>query len=298
MPAKSEYLLGHSDQEIERLQLQAQCLEGLTRRLIRECGIATGMRVLDLGTGVGDVAMLVAEMVGPKGAVIGIDAETRAVEAAQRRAEEAGLDQIEFVVGTDEDLQKLGQFDAAIGRLVLVHQADPAAMIGRAANAVRSGGIVAFLEAAVHISGPLMPELKLNRAASESLLKFTRVALPNSRHRRQDHSVLPRRWIAEPRVLWESIVTGSDIKYLRWFVLMYQTFLPIMERFGVVDPVVGDPATLQDRLIEEWTASRAQGAHPSLCQRLGNSPLMQFNNQLTRLVAQIALALLPIMVHM
>ncbi len=262
MPTKSEYLLGHSDQEIERLQLQAQCLEGLTRRLIRECGIATGMRVLDLGTGVGDVAMLVAETVGPTGAVIGVDGEARAVEAAQRRAEEAGLDQIEFVVGTDEDLQKLGQFDAAIGRLVLVHQADPAAMIGRAANAVRSGGIVAFLEAAVHISGPLMPELKLNRAASESLLKFTRVALPN-------HDIAGRiipcfldAGLPEPRVLWESIVTGSDIKYLRWFVLMYQTFLPIMERFGVVDPVVGDPATLQDRLMEEWTSSRAQGATP------------------------------------
>ena len=37
-----------SESELERLQLQARCLEGLTRRLIRESGIRAGMRVLDL----------------------------------------------------------------------------------------------------------------------------------------------------------------------------------------------------------------------------------------------------------
>jgi ubiquinone/menaquinone biosynthesis C-methylase UbiE len=263
MCAKPEYLLGHSDQEVERLQLQAECLEGLTRRLIRECGIASGMRVLDLGTGVGDVAMLVAETVGPRGTVVGVDAEERAVAAARRRAKEAGLNQIEFVVGTDQDLEKLGPFDAAIGRLVLVHQPDPVATIGRVAKAVRSGGIVAFLEAAAHISPPMIPELPLNRAASESMLKFMRVALPNYDIAGRIIPCFVDAGLPEPRVLWESIVpAGSDMKYLRWFVLMYQTFLPFMERFGVVDPAVGDPATLQDRLIEEWRPARAQGATP------------------------------------
>ena len=49
-----------SEEELERLQLQARCLEGLTRRLVRECGIGPGMRVLDIGAGPGDVAFLVA----------------------------------------------------------------------------------------------------------------------------------------------------------------------------------------------------------------------------------------------
>jgi SAM-dependent methyltransferase len=260
MSAKSEYLLGHSDQEIERLQLQAECLEGLTRRLIRECGIASRMRVLDLGTGVGDVAMLVAETVGPSGTVVGVDAEERAVAAARRRAEKAGLSQIEFVVGTDQDLERLGPFDAAIGRLVLVHQPDPVATIGRVAKAVRSGGIVAFLEAAVHVRPPMIPELPLNRAASESVLKLFRVALPNYDIAGRIIPCFLDAGLPEPRVLWEAIVPGSDMKYLRWFVHMYQTLLPLMERFGVVDPIVGDPATLQDRLIEEWRPARAQGA--------------------------------------
>ena len=116
MLAANEYLLGHADPELERLQLQARCLEGLTRRLIKECGIEPGMRVLDLGSGAGDVAMLVAEAVGPSGRVLRVDAAPRAVEMARRRAEEAGLRHVEFVVGDDEQISNHGLF----GRCVLV----------------------------------------------------------------------------------------------------------------------------------------------------------------------------------
>jgi cyclopropane fatty-acyl-phospholipid synthase-like methyltransferase len=76
-----------SESELERLQLQARCLEGLTRRLIRESGIRAGMRVLDLGCGPGDVAFLVAEAVGPSGSVVGVDREERSISrgGARRR---------------------------------------------------------------------------------------------------------------------------------------------------------------------------------------------------------------------
>jgi hypothetical protein len=47
------YVMGHADLEIERLQLQASIIAGVTRRLIQECGIRPGMRVLDLGCGAG-----------------------------------------------------------------------------------------------------------------------------------------------------------------------------------------------------------------------------------------------------
>ena len=53
MISVSEYLLGHADPELEHLQLQACCLEGPTRRLVKECGIEPGIRVLDVGSGVG-----------------------------------------------------------------------------------------------------------------------------------------------------------------------------------------------------------------------------------------------------
>jgi cyclopropane fatty-acyl-phospholipid synthase-like methyltransferase len=67
------YILGHSPAEIGRLIFQAGVLKPITERLLREAGVAPGMRVLDLGCGTGDVALLVAELVGPNGAVVGID---------------------------------------------------------------------------------------------------------------------------------------------------------------------------------------------------------------------------------
>ena len=107
MLAKSEYALGHSDRELERLQLQADCLEALTRRLIRESGLKPGMRVVDIGCGAGDVAMLIAEFVGVTGEVVAIDMAERAVETASRRAQAKGFKRIKFVIGTDESLRNL-----------------------------------------------------------------------------------------------------------------------------------------------------------------------------------------------
>jgi ubiquinone/menaquinone biosynthesis C-methylase UbiE len=55
------------------LQRQAELLEQPTRRLFGDTGITTGMRVLDLGSGAVDVALIVAELVGPTGRVVGVD---------------------------------------------------------------------------------------------------------------------------------------------------------------------------------------------------------------------------------
>jgi 2-polyprenyl-3-methyl-5-hydroxy-6-metoxy-1,4-benzoquinol methylase len=69
----TRYVLGHSEREIDRLIAQAGFIEPITRRFFVEAGIAPGMTILDVGCGVGDVAFLAAELVGPSGEVVGID---------------------------------------------------------------------------------------------------------------------------------------------------------------------------------------------------------------------------------
>jgi hypothetical protein len=46
---------------------QAAILRTITERLLQSTGIGSGMRVLDLGCGAGDVLMLAAELVDPSG---------------------------------------------------------------------------------------------------------------------------------------------------------------------------------------------------------------------------------------
>ena len=54
------YALAHSDRELQRLSAQARMLEPFTQELFVEAGIRPGMRVLDVGSGAGDVAFLAA----------------------------------------------------------------------------------------------------------------------------------------------------------------------------------------------------------------------------------------------
>jgi ubiquinone/menaquinone biosynthesis C-methylase UbiE len=248
-----------SESELERLQLQARCLEGLTRRLVRESGIRTGMRVLDLGSGPGDVAFLLAEAVGPSGSVIGVDREQRSVDLARRRAAEARYGNVAFAVAGDDSLPADAPFDAAIGRLVLIHQRDPAAMIRRAAAVVRPGGVIAFLEPALHLDGHSLPEVELVRAAAGSLKRFMLAALPSPDVAGRMIPCFMAAGLPEPKVLWESVVPGSkDDVWLRSFILTYKTLLPTMQKFGTVDPRVGDPETLAERVPAEARAKRAQ----------------------------------------
>jgi SAM-dependent methyltransferase len=71
-----DYALGSTDAERERLIRQAARFGPFTERLFREAGIGPGQRVLDLSSGVGNVAMLAARLVGPSGEVVGIERDT------------------------------------------------------------------------------------------------------------------------------------------------------------------------------------------------------------------------------
>src|SRR6185503_15820352 len=59
-------------QESLRLLLQAAVYDPLTFRFLVDAGLREGMRVLDIGSGLGSVSLLTSEIVGPKGAVVSV----------------------------------------------------------------------------------------------------------------------------------------------------------------------------------------------------------------------------------
>jgi len=140
----TSYVLGSSDQEIERLDRQSASIEGATRLLLRAAGIAPGMRVLDLGTGIGHVAMLVADLVGPQGSVVAIDRDTRLLEVAAARASTRA--QLRFVEGDVRSWRDTEPFDAIVGRLILFHLTDPVSVLRHHAASLRPAGLLLALD--------------------------------------------------------------------------------------------------------------------------------------------------------
>ena len=114
--------------------------------IFAEAGIRPGMRVLDLGCGAGDVAFVAADLAGPDGYVVGVDRSPEALARARLRAEQRGMAQVQFVEGDIHDPAPGGPFDAIVGRLVLMHVPDPAAVLRRQATVLRAGGLVVPIE--------------------------------------------------------------------------------------------------------------------------------------------------------
>jgi ubiquinone/menaquinone biosynthesis C-methylase UbiE len=143
--SEQQYVLGNHAEELDRLDHQASVIERPTRLLLQAAGLAPGMRVLDLGTGLGHVARLAGELVGPSGSVIGIDRSREALTAARQRSQHAGATHVTFVEGDTSAWRATEPFDAIVGRLLLFHVADPVAVARHHMdNLTRGGAFIAI----------------------------------------------------------------------------------------------------------------------------------------------------------
>ena len=105
--------------------------------------LAEGEVVLDLGCGGGFDCLLAADRVGPNGRVIGVDASEEMLEIARAAAAKQGRTNVEFHLGTIEDLP-LGEasVDAVISNCVISDVRDRAAAFREVVRVLRPGGRV------------------------------------------------------------------------------------------------------------------------------------------------------------
>jgi len=145
-PEPHRYILGNHPEELARLDRQAAAIERPTRLLLQAAGLTPGMRVLDLGTGLGHVARIVAEIVGPTGDVVAVDRSADALAVARERTRDSGVTSISFHEGDVTDWRAATRFDAIVERLLLFHAADPSAVVRHhvEANLAQGGTFVAI----------------------------------------------------------------------------------------------------------------------------------------------------------
>ncbi|OWK28925.1 methyltransferase domain-containing protein [Sphingomonas mucosissima] len=120
---------------------------GPSARFFPHIGLAPDMRVLDVGCGNGDLSRAVAALVGPGGEVVGIDRSEGALASARAVQPQPGTAPICYqVADLSGGLPDLGQFDAIVGRRVLMYLPDAAATLNRLARFAKPGTILAFQE--------------------------------------------------------------------------------------------------------------------------------------------------------
>ena len=250
------YVLGHSDRELDRLKAQARLIDPITQRFFREAGIAPGMRVLDVGSGAGDVAFLAADIVGDTGEVVGVDRVPAALEAARSRAVARSLRNVAFREGDPGEMVFERPFDAVIGRYVLQFQKEPATMLGKLAAHVRPGGVIVFHE--IDWSGlESYPPAPTYDQCCRWGVETLRLHGTETRMGTKLHSTFVAAGLRPPSMRLEALIGGgtNSLEVVHLIADLVATLLPEMERLGVATAAEVGIETLVERMSNEAIAS-------------------------------------------
>jgi len=98
----------------------------VTEAVIEEARIAPGHAVLDVGTGSGEPALSIAEVVGPSGLVVGIDPMPGMIAAAERAAHDRHFENARFQVGSADRVPfEAERFHAVVSRFGIMFFPSP-----------------------------------------------------------------------------------------------------------------------------------------------------------------------------
>jgi len=254
MTDAKDYPLGYSEQEARRLAEQGALLEELTATVFQRAGLRAGMRVLDIGCGVGDVSLLAARLVGPQGAVLGIDRADSSVETARQRARVLGVGHARFEQSDLATFVTEQTFDALVGRLVLLYLPDPAATLKRLSRNVRPGGLIAFQEFDMSATSQV-PAGELFLEVRKWLLQAFAAAGAQLDMGTQLFSTFLRAELPPPEMTAATpIACGPATGGYGYVAAVLRSLLPLIERTGIATAAQIDTDTLALRLREDAIA--------------------------------------------
>ena len=249
------YPLGTTDRERRRLVLQAEYLRAITLDTFRAAGIGPGMRVLDIGSGAGDVAFLAADLAGEKGSVLGIDRDEKNLAFARRRAAEMGRGNVKFDAAEISSFAGKQEFDAVVGRYILLYVPDRVAVLRQLADLLAPGGIVAFIEPDFSTPVRSHPESPLFQQAWRWIY-----AVVHASNMHGDSAVALGKIFVEaglpfPHLECRSWIGGGPGSvFYEYTAETLRSLLPSAERLGIVTSEEAQIETLAGRMEREAVA--------------------------------------------
>jgi ubiquinone/menaquinone biosynthesis C-methylase UbiE len=247
----ANYPLGYSAHESRRLLTQAALLADLTKEALNRAGIGEGMRVLDLGSGPGGVSLLAASLVGTSGSVVGIDRWGPSISTARLRASAAGLQNVHFIQGELDDFNIDKEFDAIIGRFILLYLRDPASLLSRLRRQLSRGGVVLFQEVDMSTVSQHPPSSLFAEVYRWIFDAFSAAGAERDMGAKLLPTFLSANLPRPEMIAVTPVQSGPNSAYYEFLSDMVVSMLPIIERAGIASAAEIDLATLADRLRKD-----------------------------------------------
>lgn len=247
----SDYLFAQATDEARRLKRQSEFFHRFTSAFLESAGITTGMKVLDVGTGIGEVAFMLAERVGPQGTVVGIDINPAMIDFARQQAQVAGFANVSFLQGDILHMALDDQFDAVVGRLVLMYMKDRVAVLRRLSQQLRPGGMLAFQELDLTLAGTSLPRAPLVEQVGNRLTQVFQRAGLDTRGLSLFHLFLEAGMPAPEMELITTVGGGPDWAGYEQLVDITSALLPLILAFGIATQEEVQVETLLQQLREE-----------------------------------------------
>jgi SAM-dependent methyltransferase len=245
------YPLGYSKHESRRLVTQAVLLADITQEALKRAGVREGMRVLDLGSGPGDVSILAASLVGASGMVVGVDRWEPSISIARLRASAASLHNVHFIQSELDDFDINEEFDAIIGRFILLYLRDPASLLRRLAKRLSRSGAVLFQEVDMSTVSQHPPSALFAEVYRWIFGAFSAAGAERDMGVKLLPTFLSAGLPTPEMIAVTPVQCGPHSAYYEFLSDMVVSMLPIIEREGIATAADIDIPTLADRLRQD-----------------------------------------------
>jgi ubiquinone/menaquinone biosynthesis C-methylase UbiE len=251
------YLLGFSEQEHQRLMVQSQLYDQITERAFVGAGIGPGMRVLDCGSGAGDVSLLAARLVGPTGSVLGVDQSPDSVARATARVDALGVTNVSFRMANLTALALEERFDAIVGRFIVLYLPERDRTMAQIVSHLVPGGVACFCEYDMSVSRTV-PPTRLIHETMDRVIRAADGAGFDSQMGARLPGLLRRAGLEDVEAYgMTKLVDGVGSPVVDWIVDTVRNLAPLAARYGLVATEEWGLDTLRERLHGELAAANA-----------------------------------------